>query len=65
MPVLSWAHSKYWQAHEPEPPVEAGASADGGYIPWQTTVIFGSGFGAMQVVWMWVVDQVKAHGNTR
>lgn len=33
-------HSNYWQADSqalPDPPL--GASASGGYVPWQTTVI--------------------------
>lgn len=58
MPVLSWAHSKYWQAHAPEAP-QTGASSAGGYVPWQTSVIVGSMFGGLQPVWQWVVTVIK------
>lgn len=54
-------HSHYWAGVEdtPAPPVEPGASVDGGYVPWQTTVILGGGFGVTQVAWEWLVEQVK------
>lgn len=37
-----WAHSFYWSgsgdaAAPPDPPL--GASASGGYVPWQTSII--------------------------
>jgi len=41
MPGL-WAHSFYWSGgaasgNPPDPPL--GASASGGYVPWQTSII--------------------------
>lgn len=41
-----WAHSLYWSGAAAggtptEPPL--GASASGGYVPWQTTIIVGLG----------------------
>lgn len=49
-------HSQYWagSADAPAPP-QTGASANGGYVPWQTTVVIGSGFGMTQVAWEWVL----------
>jgi len=68
MPVLSWAHSQYWAGTE-EPPITLGASRGNAYVPWQTSVIVGGGFGVTQVIWEWAVDRiaekVKAHGDTR
>ena len=54
-------HSNYWagSADVPEPP-GTGASANGGYVPWQIVVVAGSGFGALQVVW----DKVAALTRT-
>lgn len=38
MPVLSWAHSHYWQTQAPVDP-SLGSSAGGAYVPWQTSII--------------------------
>jgi hypothetical protein len=49
-------HANYWATPSPPPdPPGTGASANGGYIPWQTTVVMGSGFGVTQVAWEWLV----------
>ncbi len=51
-------HSHYWAASPGAPaPPGTGASANGGYIPWMTTVTVGSGFGVMQVAWSWLVER--------
>ena len=43
-------HSHYWADQTQADPPATGASANGGYVPWQMVVV-GSGFGALQVVW--------------
>lgn len=50
-------HSHYWQAERADaPPVTPGASASGGYITWMTpTVIAGSLFGGLQLLYEWTV----------
>lgn len=46
MPVLSWAHSRYWVGHAvPDPGI--GSSAGGAYVPWQTSIITAMGLGLM------------------
>lgn len=63
MPVLSFGHSQYWQG-----PHGAGTPNDVpivSYPLWQTSVICGSGFGVLQVVWTVVVNKVKADGDAR
>lgn len=54
-------HSHFWQQERadepPEPPVTPGASVSGGYVPWQTTVLFGSLFGALQTLYERMVKQ--------
>lgn len=58
MPPLSWGHSQYWDGDaEGGTPVTPGASSDGGYVTWQTSVLVGGGFGVTQVVWEWLVDR--------
>lgn len=48
-------HSHYW-AVPPGPviPPGTGASANGGYVVWQTTTLC-SGFGVSQVAWEWLL----------
>lgn len=46
-------HSAYWKSRAAGPAPETGASGAGGYVPWQTTVVIGGGFGVMQVAWEW------------
>lgn len=68
-------HSFYWQAEQAQaPPPALGGGRAGGYVPWQTTVICGGGFGVMQVVWEWAVRQSQTawpvqqkdgHGNAQ
>lgn len=48
-------HSHFWSQDTQEIPPEIGASAAGGYTPWQTTVIIGGGFGVTQIAWEWLV----------
>lgn len=38
MPVLSWAHSAYWQGVGGGGPVVTG-NGIGGYIPWQANIV--------------------------
>jgi hypothetical protein len=54
MPGL-WAHSHYWANANPSTVVDL--PAVGGYPGWQTSVILGSGLGAAQVAWDWIVEQ--------
>lgn len=45
-------HSQYWAGSGGGPaPPQTGASAAGGYVPWQTTVIIGMGGGVFQALW--------------
>jgi hypothetical protein len=62
MPPLSWGHSQFWDgdAEGGGAPVTAGASSDGGYVTWQTSVLVGGGFGVTQVVWEWLVERRAA-----
>ena len=53
MPVISFAHSKFWLAR-PNPVVEPPPSF-GGYPLWQSSIIVGSLFGVLQAWW----DRVK------
>jgi hypothetical protein len=41
MPVLSWAHAAFWSGAVGgvEPPPVAGASIQGGYVPWQANIV--------------------------
>lgn len=48
----AWAHSFYWQADTQGAPAAAPPVAS--YPAWQTTIIIGSGFGAVQVAWEWL-----------
>lgn len=48
MPVISWAHSKYWRARAN--PVVIAPPTKGGYPAWQASVI-GSLFGGLQLHW--------------
>lgn len=48
MPVISWAHSKYWRARAN--PVVAPPPSLGGYPAWQSSVV-GSLFGSLQGLW--------------
>lgn len=57
MPVLSWAHSQYWQL-QAVPAPETGASSAGGYVPWMTTVTAGSLGGSLQPWYEWLVYRV-------
>jgi len=52
----AWAHSHYWQHERADAPEgQVGASARGGYVPFQTTVTIGSLFGALQALYeRWV-----------
>ena len=53
MPIGAWAHAQFWRMDAGDgggPPV-AGASAEGGYVPWQATVIMGSIGGGCQAWW--------------
>ena len=50
-------HSNYWAGSADAPP-PAASTAEPGYPIWQASVICGSGFGASQVVWEWLRDQV-------
>ena len=52
----AWAHSHYWQHERADAPEgQVGASARGGYVPFQTTVTIGSLFGAVQALYeRWV-----------
>jgi hypothetical protein len=53
-------HSLFWAVPSaPAAPPGTGASANGGYIPWQTSVVMGSGFGVTQVVWEWALATAK------
>lgn len=55
-------HSNYWQRDSAgPPPVTAGASARGGYIPWQTTVTIGSLFGVLQALYERLVKVRHGH----
>ena len=46
---LFWASTVVGEGGNPAP----GVSAAGGYVPWQTSIVIGSGFGVTQVVWDW------------
>lgn len=52
MPVLSWAHSQYWQIQPDAPDPSPGFDF---YPLWQTSVISGSMFGGLQPVYEWIV----------
>jgi len=41
MPTIGWGHSHYWAGASGAAPPDAGlgASAGGGYVPWQTSII--------------------------
>jgi hypothetical protein len=53
-------HSHYWGGSvNPSSPPQTGASSAGGYVPWQTTVVLGGGFGVTQVVWEWLCDRFE------
>ena len=60
-------HSQYWagsaDAPDPPDPPETGDSANNGYVPWQTTVVIGGGFGVTQVVWEWLVARRDQKGT--
>ena len=49
MPVLSWAHSAYWQT--PSTAAAPTAAAIVSYPRWMTTITVGSGLGGVQGVW--------------
>lgn len=49
MPVLSWAHSQYWQGTTPAA-APAGSSPLNGYIPWMPNII--SVCGLLLFVWL-------------
>lgn len=51
MPIGAWAHSHYWREKTPQAPPAGGAPGIGGYPEWQSTVIIGSLFGSLQVLW--------------
>lgn len=54
MPTAAF-HSNYWSVPAADPPPPGtGASVAGGYVPWQTTVVIGGGFGVTQVIWEWL-----------
>lgn len=53
-------HSKYWAGRVSTPPAPPGASRSGGYIPWQTTIVAGSGFGVTQTIWEWLVKKAES-----
>lgn len=52
-------HSHYWQQDWQEAPVVAGSGSGGGYVPWQTTVILGSGLGACHWFWERLMGMVR------
>lgn len=51
MPSLAF-HSHYWQTQTPEPEIGPGASGQGGYPPWQMTVV------GTWIVWVLLSGQV-------
>lgn len=51
MPIGAWAHSHYWRFDSQEPVGGGGASDQGMYPAWQTTVLLGMGFGGLQQLW--------------
>lgn len=58
MPVAAF-HANYWD-NTGDAAAEPGAVAVPiAYVPWQTAVVLGGGFGVTQVVWEWFVQQVK------
>ena len=60
MPVQSWGHSQYWSGpNTPAAPPQLGASSNGGYVPFQTTITVGSLFGALQVVYERLLQKVR------
>lgn len=56
-------HSHYWATDTQETPPQIGASGAGGYVPWQTSVIVGGGFGVTQVVWEWAMRRMREKGT--
>jgi hypothetical protein len=61
-------HSYYWSVQAPDVPIGAGASSAGGYVPWQTSIIAGSGLGALQIAYEWLMarrGRKDTHGDPR
>ena len=58
MPVLSWAHSQYWQTQAAVVPPAATDVVS--YPRWMTTITVGSGLGGVQGVWeLWLQRTVQ------
>ena len=57
MPVQSWGHSHYWQGGgQTVPPATAPRVI--AYIPFQIVITIGSGFGAMQAGYEYLVRRL-------
>lgn len=63
MPVLSFGHSKFWRARAN--PVTPPAPTLSGYPLWQASVISGSVFGMLQVLWDILRDAIRIAWDTR
>lgn len=57
-------HSHYWAGSDGAGPA-TGASAAGGYVPWQTTVVIGMGFGALHGLWERLWRRRRPHADRR
>jgi hypothetical protein len=55
MPTM-WSHSAYWANATPEPPPDPPGPTSGlAYVNYQAVIVAGSGFGALQAAYDWVV----------